>query len=150
MLSIVEKANKRLYALRLLKKSELPHTDLVQIYCSLIRSIVEYIPVWAALPDYLSDLIEAVRRRALRIIFPDNGYEESLALCTLPTLSQRRDLACIRFIKNLPNIEPLGSLCMKEVIPHGCNLHSRDSIRLERPRVRTERFAAFWTNKFFP
>ena len=39
---IVKRANKRLYALRLLKKSGLPHTDLVQIYCSLIRSVVEY------------------------------------------------------------------------------------------------------------
>ena len=148
---IVKRANKRLYALRLLKKSGLPHTDLVQIYCSLIRSVVEYAsPVWAALPDYLSDLLEAVQRRALRIIFPDNSYEESLAFSALPTLSQRRDLACIRFVKDLPNTEPLRSLCMEEVILHGYNLRSGDSHRVERSRIRTDRFGAFCTNKFFP
>ncbi|PFX13643.1 hypothetical protein AWC38_SpisGene22258 [Stylophora pistillata] len=41
----------------------------------------------AALPDYLSDLIEAVQRRALKNIFPDNGYEKSFVLSALPTLS---------------------------------------------------------------
>lgn len=83
---IVRGANKRLQALNLLKKSGLHHTDLVQIYCSLIRSIVEYAsPEWAALPDYLSDLIEAVQRRALWTIFPDNGSEESLALSAFLT-----------------------------------------------------------------
>ena len=39
---IVKKANKRLYALRALRKAGVTKVDLVSIYCSLIRSVLEY------------------------------------------------------------------------------------------------------------
>ena len=49
---LFKKANKRLYALRILEKSGLPVGDLVKIFYALIRSVLEYAsPVWAALPD---------------------------------------------------------------------------------------------------
>ena len=35
---IVKRAGKRLYALRVLRKSGLPPSDLIQVYCSLVRS----------------------------------------------------------------------------------------------------------------
>ena len=38
---IVKKANRRLYALRQLKKCKVPSADIVHIYCALIRSILE-------------------------------------------------------------------------------------------------------------
>ena len=41
------------------------------IYCALFRSVLEYAaPVWSGLPVYLSDVFEAVQRRAMCIIFP--------------------------------------------------------------------------------
>ena len=86
----------------------------------------------------------------MKIIFPDNGYEKSFVLSALPTLSKRRDLACIRFFKDLPNTEPSGSLYMVEIVPHGYNLRSGDCLLVERPRVKTDRFAAFCTNELFP
>ena len=49
---------KRLYGLRVLKKSGLALADLVSVYCSVIRAVLEYgSPAWVALPKYLSDLI---------------------------------------------------------------------------------------------
>ena len=61
---IVKKANKRLYALRALKKSGLTMKQLVQVYCSIVRSVLEYAcPVWAALPKYLDDAIESVKKK---------------------------------------------------------------------------------------
>lgn len=52
-----KKANKRLFALRLLTKSGATPDDLVKIYCSLIRSVLEHAsPVWAVLPDYLDNM----------------------------------------------------------------------------------------------
>ena len=55
------KANKRLYALRLLARSKVPAVDLIAIYCALVRSILEYgSPVWAALAEYLIDAVEGV------------------------------------------------------------------------------------------
>ena len=38
---VVKKANRRLYAIRQLKKCGVPQGDLVSIYCSLVRSILE-------------------------------------------------------------------------------------------------------------
>ena len=46
------------------------YNDLMLVYCSIVRSIVEYAsPVWAAIPLYLDELIESVQRKALKIIF---------------------------------------------------------------------------------
>ena len=52
--SLVKKANRRLYALRQLKKCKGPSADIVHIYCALIRSILEYASaVFADLPKYI-------------------------------------------------------------------------------------------------
>ena len=54
--SIIKRANRRLYALRVLKNCGLPMQDLLAVYCSLIRSILEYASiVFANLPQYLSN-----------------------------------------------------------------------------------------------
>ena len=51
---IYSKANKRLFGLRVLKKSGLRPADLLEVYCSIIRSVLEYAsPVWAGFP-YIS------------------------------------------------------------------------------------------------
>ena len=53
------KANKRLYALRILKRTGIAIDDLVKMFCALIRSVLEYaFPVWAALPTSLSQYKE--------------------------------------------------------------------------------------------
>ena len=96
---IVKKANKRLYAIRILKKCGLSTLDLIQVYCSIIRSILEYgAPVWSGLPQFLSDLIESVQRRVLRIIYPGLSYEQALVESKLPTLKSRREELCIKFM----------------------------------------------------
>ena len=49
-------------------------------YCSVIRSVLEYAcqVFHCNLPLYLSDEIERIQRRALRIIFPACCYREGL------------------------------------------------------------------------
>ena len=43
------------------------------------------------LPEYLSEELEKIQRRALGIIFPaDLGYQEALKECNIATLHQRR------------------------------------------------------------
>ena len=76
---IVQRACKRLYALRCLKKSGVMERELVLVYSSLIRSVLGYAsPVWANLPEYLSLLIEGVQKKALEIIFPGLPYRDAL------------------------------------------------------------------------
>ena len=88
--SIHKKATKRLFVLRTLKRVGLGTNDLVLVYCSIVRSIVEYAsPVWAAIPLYLDELIESVQRKALKIIFGRVDYTETLVLAGLESLSDR-------------------------------------------------------------
>ena len=76
--------------------------DIIQVYCTLVRSVLEYAaPVWAGLPSYSSDLVESVQNEALRIIFPDLTYSQALVRAGLQTLSERRNQICVRFIQDL-------------------------------------------------
>ena len=60
---IVKKGNKQLYVIRALKKCGLTDRKLILVYCSIIRSVLEYAsPAWAGLAQYLSDHIESVQR----------------------------------------------------------------------------------------
>ena len=60
---ICTKASKRLYALRILKRSGAPPKDLITVYCSFIRPVVEYASqVWHfSLPHYLNDEVESIQ-----------------------------------------------------------------------------------------
>ena len=146
---IVKKANKRLYALRALKKSGLIITQLVQVYCSIVRSILEYAcPVWAALPKYLEDAIESVQKRALRIVLPNCHYDDALIQSGITALSQRREEACINFIKrdclSSPVLKPLIP-CVSIDRPYCLRSGERVPVRLV---PKTKRFADFCTIKF--
>ena len=58
--------------------------DLVSVYCLIVRSTVEYAsPAWAALPQYLSNMLESVQKQAMRVIFPGFLYEDALDLAVL-------------------------------------------------------------------
>ena len=77
---VVKKARKRLFCLSQLTRSGLGSNELVQFYRTCIRRITEYAcPVFHdSLPMYLSRELEAVQKRAMRIIFPCFPYEEAL------------------------------------------------------------------------
>lgn len=69
---IIKRANRRLHALRELKNCGLPMQDLLAVYCSLIRYILEYASiVFANLPQYLSNALENIQKSALGIIVPN-------------------------------------------------------------------------------
>ena len=65
-----KKAASRLYFLRCLKRSGLSSRELVTIYITMIRSVLEYAcPVWSTcLTKELSDDLESIQERACRII----------------------------------------------------------------------------------
>ena len=129
--SIHKKATKRLFVLRTLRRVGLETNDLVLIYCSsIVRSIFEYAsPVWAAIPLYLDQLIESVRRKALKIIFGQVSYPEALVLSALESLSDRRVGACKRFMATAHQMSPL-----KNIIPFPAAIESHYSIRVPLPR----------------
>ena len=101
--AICKKASKRLYALRLLKRSALPEDVLITVYRTIIRPILEYAcEAWHySLPLYLSELLERIQKRALRIIFPSLKYDEAIVTARLDTLSSRRACLCFRFFTKM-------------------------------------------------
>ena len=70
------KASKRLYLLKQLKRAGIIHKDLILFYCNVIRTTLEYSCqlFHYSLPKYLSDEIERIQKRAMRIVFPDLKY----------------------------------------------------------------------------
>jgi hypothetical protein len=73
---ITKKANKRLCILRILRRARIGYQQLVTVYCSLVRPILEYAaPFWSAIPDYLKAKVERVQKRALKIINPGKNNQ---------------------------------------------------------------------------
>ena len=81
--NIVAKAGKRMYMLyiyKLLKRAGIGQHDLVTIYVSVIRHVLEYAcPVWHTnLNRHLTERIETVQKRALKCIYPGSEYADIL------------------------------------------------------------------------
>ena len=67
---IVKKAQQRVFSLTMLKRSKMKPKDIISIYCSKIRPILEYAsPVWhGGLTDEQSQSIEHIQQRGLPIL----------------------------------------------------------------------------------
>ena len=101
--NIVANAGKRVYMLYQLKRAEIGQHDLVTIYVSVIRPVLEYAcPVWHTnLNKHLTESIETVQKRALKCIYPGNEYADILCLPNLPCLKKRRDSLCTKYFQNI-------------------------------------------------
>ena len=132
---ICKKAAKRLYGLRLLKRNALSSHILISIYCTHIRSIVEYACQVShyGLPHYLSDQVEKNQKRTLKIIFLGATYAECLFKANLMTLYERRTVLCKRLFSKM--LEPTHKL--NALVPPN-DLRSYSNLLV--PRCRTERF----------
>ncbi len=73
------------------------------MYLTTIRHVLEYaVPIWQAIPDYLSERIESIQTRALRIIFPSiDNYNEAMMMAQIPTLESRRELLCKKYMTKM-------------------------------------------------
>ena len=89
---IVSKASKRIFCISQLVKAGINNKDIIVIYCSIVRSILEYCcEVWhPGLSGQQSRDIERVQKRCLKIIYPLISYSEALSLCGLERLDDRR------------------------------------------------------------
>ena len=146
---VMKKANRRLYALRQLKKARVPSSDIVSVYCSLIRSALEYASVvFSSLPNYLADSIESIQKRALAIIFPNSTYGEALVESGLSTLHERRAVACAKFVESIEPGNPIYPMLHDRVVENTSSISLRSG-RTDHPSlVKTERFKNFVTVKY--
>ena len=92
MSELVWKVSTRLYFLRQLKKSHIARRQLLLFYITCILSILDQgSPVFhSALPSHLSEDLERLQKRAMKINYPELSYAKALELSGLLTLYDRR------------------------------------------------------------
>jgi len=92
--------------------------DILKVYLCNVRSVLEYAAqVWQNIPAYLSDAIESIQRRALRIIFPNSSYQQALSLTNLLTLANRRILLSKKLMADMRDeSHPISFLAPKVTI----------------------------------
>ena len=138
---MLQRANGRLYMLRLLKSHGLSLKDLCTIYVGYVRPLVEYAcPVWnGGLTKQQILLLERVQKRALRIILGPMylTYAASLSLFELPSLDERRKSLCLTFAKGLVKDTRLSHL-IPQPKETGRVLRTT-GVRRQQIRCRTER-----------
>lgn len=139
---IIAKASKRLYFLRVLKRSRIDPSSLIKVYTICLRPVLEYgCQIWNYnSPDYLKEEIERIQRRALRIICPYLSYNKALTANNIPLLSQRRNELCQTYFKKLLN--PKHKL--NDLIPQRCKdlrlQNLRNDQHIDTLQCKTSRF----------
>ncbi len=137
---IITKASKRLYVLYQLKRAGVSQRDLLRVYLSVIRPVVEYAcPVWHTnLPGYLSDSIEVVQQGALRTIYPGVSYSEAMEKSSMQTLFDRREELCKKYFTGLKRQDHK----LHHLLPPSRSVPYplRDAAPLVLPKVKTQRY----------
>ncbi len=100
---IYGKPSCRIYFLIVLKRADKLPSDLVSVFCYLIRSILEYAcEVWhPGLTMEQSHTIEHLHIRVRNLVFPQLEYHNALNDAGLEALEQRRETKCRQFFKNI-------------------------------------------------
>ena len=153
---IIKKACKKLYSLRILRRARVSQPNILRIYLSTVRPVLEYaVPVWQNIPAYLSEAIERVQKRALNIIYPEaESYAHALQLGKLDRLDDRRVLLCYKYMAKMKSpSHPLHHLLPSPLLdaPNYTLRQKTQKYYLFRNMqvCRTKRVEDFFTFKFF-
>ena len=137
---LVRKVSTRLYFLRQLKKSHVATRELLLFYITCIRSILEYgSPVFhRALPSYLSEDLERLQKRAMKIIYPELSYAKALELAGLLTLYDRREAIAAKLFDEICANQ---SHSLHELLPskYQPSYYLREQRTFIRPKCKTGR-----------
>ena len=154
---IYGKACKRLYSLRVLRKAGVEVKNMLKVYLAIIRPILEYaVPVWQAIPEYLSQKIESVQKRAFKIIKPgEESYEELLTVFNVEKLQSRREKLCRQYMGKIksPNHQLSTLIPQQDDREHEYNLRNDNNRNFHlfnsRPYCRTKLCGDFFTFKYY-
>ena len=138
---IIDKFYSKLWTLRFLKRSGMDATNLLGIYCSIIRPSIEYSNVvyHSLIPEYLSNKLETVQRQAIKIIYgPSVNYDSIVERGLIETLKSRRETAVLKFANKVVNSPRFGQEWFTLTnIPREARQSTRN--RYIEKQVRTER-----------
>ena len=93
----------RLYCLRQLERANIATKELITSYKTCMRPVTEYAcqVYHNSLLKYLSDDLERLQKRALRIILPEKTYAASLESSNLATMDDRRQTLTERLFSDI-------------------------------------------------
>lgn len=120
----------------------MPANDLLSFYATCIRPVAEYAcPVFhTALPQYLSDQLERLQKRALRIISTnDLSYRQALEVFNIPTLYDRREAIGNSMFQEISN-NNYHKLYSPLPPPYLSTLRTRKNRKFQVPRFKANRF----------
>ena len=128
-----KKVAARLYFLRQLKRAKVLTNDLLSFYTTCIRPVAEYAfsVFHTSLPEYLSDQLERLQKRALRTISTNAlSCRQALEVSNIPTLYDRREAISNLLFQRISNNsnQKLGTL------------RTRKNRKFQVPRFKTNRF----------
>ncbi len=131
------KASRRIYFLCLLRSAAKPPNDIVAVFWSIMRSVLEYsCEVWhPGLTKQHNATIDHLQRRALQIAYPDLGYKEALEVAWLTTLAQRRQDRCRQLFEK---VQDTTHKLHHQLPPESTDKRLRHKNKYELPKVRTE------------
>ena len=135
---IVNKASQRIYLLKQLRRFGLGAGDLKCFYVASIRSILEYScqVFHYGLPQYLSDVIERIQKRALRIIYPQLSYQDALDMLEHAGVIYARNLLINSILDDEDH--KLRNLLPPKVTSDTYNFRNEKLFNI--PKYRTNRF----------
>ena len=147
---ISKKASKRLYSLRILKKVGVNRDGILKVYLTTIRPILEYgVQVWQDIPEFLSNKLESIQKRALCTIYPCHSYLDALNITNLSSLKDRRSQLCRKYIQKISqNDHPINFLKPRTATSgHSYNLrpggNNRNNVYADRSCCQTQRSGSF-------
>ena len=96
---------------------------------------------------YLSDALEGIQKRALRIILLNAHYDEALILSGRPCLEDRRAAACESFMRTKPS-NPVFGLAMSGRVNTVHSYSLRSCRNYNNKMCKTKRLSEFVSAKY--
>jgi len=114
-----------------LVRAGLPTSDILCVYCSIIRSVLEYAcPVWhPGLTKKLSKDTERVQKRCLKLLYPFISYSDALRISSLDRLDDRHDMITQKVFREIK--DPKHPL--HDILPPVKVSHSQMTLRPTYP-----------------
>ena len=124
---MLKKVAKRMYCINCLIRIGADASDIISVYCSIIRSILDYAcPVWhPGLTKCQHKTIERVQKRFIKILYPSLSYSEGLTLSGLERLYDRRE----RLTKEMFNEIKNHNHVLHDILPVRSQMTSSYNLR---------------------
>ena len=99
---IQKSVRSRLWTLRNLKRSGFSDAELVRVYTTIIRPVIDYgaVVYHSSLTDEQDELLDRLQNQAMKCIFgSDISARKMCEMAGITTLRQRREDLCLKFAK---------------------------------------------------